>query len=293
MDIREFTVGEQTFLVKAPSSKDQQEAGKIYNTAFSSAIKSKALVRAKLDDVLTDQGLWDDAKQKKYENLQNEILEGERALSKGGIPLKKAKSFALKMKTARNSLRDLISVKTTLDTHTAEGQADNARFNYLVSACLVYKDTKQPYFQGYEDYLSKAGELVAIEAAQHLASMLYGLENDYEQKLPENKFLSKYNFVDDKLRLIDDKGQLVDDSGRLINEAGRFVNEKGELVDKKGNLVNDKGDYLVEFQPFLDDSGKPIGDSNNEKKEEQNGTDKKPQNNQPKGKPQPANKPEK
>lgn len=260
MEVREFTAEGKQFLVKSPSSEDQTEAGKIYNTAFSDAIKSKALVRAKLDDVLTEQGLWDEGKQKQYETLQNSILDGERALAKGGISLKKAKEIALKMKKDRSSLRDLISVKTTLDTHTAEGQADNARFNYLVSACLVYKDTKQPYFQGYKDYLSKAGEPIAIEAAQHLASMLYGLENDYEQKLPENKFLSKYKFVDDRLRLVNEKGQLVDESGRLINEQGRFINEKGELIDKKGNLVDEKGDYIEEFKPFLDDNGKPIND---------------------------------
>lgn len=260
MEVREFTADGKDFLVKSPSSADQEEAGKVYNTAFSNAIKSKALVRAKLDDVLTEQGLWDDNKQKKYNDLQNAILEGEKTLAQGGISLNKAKEIALKMKKDRGELRDLISVKTTLDTHTAEGQADNARFNYLVSACLVYKDTKQPYFQGYEDYLSRAGEPEAIEAAQLLASMLYGLENDYEEKLPENKFLTKYKFVDKDLRLVNKKGQLIDESGRLINEKGRFVNDKGELVDKKGNLVDEKGEYITEFKPFLDDSGKPIND---------------------------------
>ena len=40
------------------------------------------------------------------------------------------------IKTQRD-MRDLISVRTSLDNHSAEGQADNARFNYLVSACGV------------------------------------------------------------------------------------------------------------------------------------------------------------
>ena len=120
----------KNFSIVSPSSEAQKEANKIYNTAFSDAIKSKALVRAKLDDVLTEQGLWDDKKQEKFNGLQNAILEGERTLSKGGISLSKAKEVALNMKKNRSELRDLISVKTNLDTHTAEGQADNAKFNY-------------------------------------------------------------------------------------------------------------------------------------------------------------------
>ena len=247
-----------SLFVRAPSLQDQREATKIYNQTFSEALKAKAVVRAKLDDVLMEQGLWDANKQAQFTKLQNDILEGERKLAKGGIPLSEAKKVALLMKKSREDLRDLIAVKTNLDTHTAEGQADNARFNYLVSACTVYSDTKEQYFKSYDEYLNRSADPVAILAAQNLAGMLYGLENDYEEKLPENKFLKQYKFVDDKLRLINKDGHLVDDNGRLIDETGRFVNEKGEFVDKDGNLVDNQGDYLLDFKPFLDDNGQPI-----------------------------------
>jgi hypothetical protein len=260
----DFTFDDKKFTVVSPSGENQKEANKIYNTAFSDAIKAKALVRAKLDDVLTEQGLWDDKKQQEFNSLQNEILEGERKLAKGGIALAQAKKVAIKMKKDRTDLRDLIAVKTNLDTHTAEGQADNARFNYLVSCCLVYSDTKQPYFKGYQDYLNRAGEPVSVLAAQYLASMLYGLDSDYEEKLPENKFLIKYKFVDTKLRLVNKDGKLVDEDGKLIDESGRFINENGDFIDKDGNVVNEKGDYLFEFQPFLDDNGNPIVEEKNE-----------------------------
>jgi len=202
--------------------------------------------------------LWDNEKQARFTELQNKILEGERKLAKGGIPLKDAKELALEMRKTREGIRELISVKTNLDTHTAEGQADNARFNYLVSACTVYSNNKEPYFKSYEDYNNRSADPVALLAAQNLAGMIYGLENDYEDKLPENKFLKQYKFVDDKLRLVNKEGKLVDEKGRLIDENGRFINEKGQFVDKNGNLVDDKGDYVVEFSPFLDDNGKPV-----------------------------------
>lgn len=274
MNSRTFTTKiedkETTFLVRSPSLQDQKEATKVYNLAFSEALKAKAIVRAKLDDLLAEQGLWDDQKQYKFSQLQSDILDGEKKLAKGGIPLAQAKDVAIKMKKLRDELRDLISVKTNLDTHTAEGQADNARFNYLVSACTVYNDTKQPYFQSYEDYNNRSSDIVAILAAQHLASMLYGLDSDYESKLPENKFLKDYRFIDDKLRLINKKGQLIDSEGRLIDDNGRFINEKGEFVDKNGNLVNQEGEYIEEFSPFLDDDGKPVGLEKDTKSEDGN-----------------------
>ena len=249
---------EKEFLVKSPTLENQREAQKVYNQAFTDAIKSKSVVRAKLDELLEEQGLWNDEKQAKFTLLQKELLDGEKRLAKGGFSLNEAKDLAIKMKKIRDDIRDLISVRTSLDNHSAEGQADNARFNYLVSVCVVYNDTKQPYFNSLEDYLNKSTDPVAISGAQNLANMLYGLDNDYESNLPENKFLKKYKFVDSKLRLVDKKGRLIDSEGRLIDESGRFVDENGNFIDKFGNRVDADGEYVVDQQPFLDDDGNPI-----------------------------------
>ena len=262
MKTKTFTVEiegvEKEFLVRSPSLDNQREAQKVYNQAFTDAIKSKSIVRAKLDDLLEDQGLWNQEKQAEFNTLQKQLLEGEKRLAKGGFSLNEAKDLAIEMKGLRDKIRDLISVRTSLDNHSAEGQADNARFNYLVSACVVYNDTKQPYFNNMEDYLNKSTDKVAILGAQNLANMLYGLDNDYESNLPENKFLKKYKFVDDKLRLVDKKGRLIDSEGRLVDESGRFIDDQGNFIDKFGNRVDDKGEYVVETQPFLDDDGNPI-----------------------------------
>lgn len=249
---------EVEFLVKSPSLQDNREAQKVYNQAFTDAIKSKSVVRAKLDDLLSDQGLWDDEKQAKFTGLQKELSDGEKRLAKGGFGLNEAKDLAVRMKVIRDEIRDLISVRTSLDNHSAEGQADNNRFNYLVSACVVYNDTKQPYFKDMEDYLNRATEEVALKGAQILANMMYGLDNDYEKNLPENKFLKKYKFVDDNLRLVDKKGRFIDSEGRLVDENGRFINDSGEFVDKFGNLVDSQGDFIVEQEPFLDENGQPV-----------------------------------
>lgn len=263
---------EVEFEIKATNVNDQREAQKIYNQAFSDAVKSGSIVRARLDDLLKEQGLWDDKKEIRFSTIQKQISDNDKILSKGGVSLKKAKSAALEIKKLREELRELISVKTELDTHTAEGQADNARFNYLVSVCVVYKDTKKPYFKSYEDYLNRTTDPVSLLGAQKLASLMYGLDNDFEKKLPENKFLLKYKFVNENLDLVDDKGRPVDEDGRLIDKNGRFINEEGKFVDKDGNLVDNSGEYIFDFQPFLDDEGKPVLVDNNDtetKSEEQ------------------------
>ena len=265
-----FTIDnkEENFTIKSPSIADQREAQKVYNQAFSDAVKSGCIVRARLDDLLKEQGLWDDTKQLKFNTLQQQINDNEKSLAKGGITLQSAKNIALKMRELREELRDLISVRTNLDNHTAEGQADNAKFNFLISACLVYSNNKdKKYFKNYEEYLSRASESISVKAAQVLANMLYGLDNDYEKKLPENKFLLKYKFVDEKLKLVNKEGKYIDEDGRLIDQFGRYINEEGQYIDRDGNLIDENGDYIEKFEPFLDDEGKPIIEGDTEPKE--------------------------
>ena len=248
----------QEFLVQSPNLAQQREGQKVYNQAFSDAVKSGSIVRAKLDDLLKDQGLWDDEKQARFLAIQEELNNNEKSLATGGISLENAKAQALKMRDLREELKELISVRTNLDTHTAEGQADNARFNYLVSSCVVYNNTKKVYFRNYEDYLNKSSDPVAVIGAQKLAAMLYGLDSEFEKKLPENKFLLEYKFVNDDLRFINKDGKYVDQDGRLVDEIGRYIDEEGKYVDKDGNLVDESGEYLVDFVPFTDDDGKPV-----------------------------------
>jgi hypothetical protein len=131
-------------------------------------------------------------------------------------------------------------------------------FNYYVYACTYYSESRKRVFETYEDYLNKNTEELAIRSAQNLANLLYGLEEDFESKLPENEFLLKYKFVDKDLRFINKEGKLVDFEGRLINENGRFIDEEGNYVDKYGNRMDEDGNYEVDFQPFTDENGKPV-----------------------------------
>lgn len=262
MKNKEFSVKvndeEVSFVVRTPSLADQREGNKIYNKAFKDALETGAILRDKMEDWLKDQGMWDEKREEEYKELQKSLLNNERKLAKGGIKLSEAKKLAIEMQEARDSIRRLLVNRTNYDVHTAEGQADNAKFDYLVSVCVLRKSDNSRYFESLEDYMLKNTDPVAIRGAQTLASMIYGLDNNFEQNLPENKFLTKYKFMDEKLRLINEKGQFVNRDGKLVNEDGRLINDKGELIDILGNVIDESGNYVVESEPFLDDNDKPI-----------------------------------
>lgn len=252
----EVTDKDVTVLVKSPTKKNKDDAHLVFVSAWRKAVEGKAILREKLNEYLTEQGLWDAKKQSDYEKIFNSINEKELILKKGGIPLKKAKGIAFELKRLREEFRELISVRTSYDQYTAEGVADNARFDYLVTVCVLDPATNQPVFKDMDDYNERGSEPWAVKAATQLASFLYDLDPNYEKNLVENVFLSEYKFIDDKGRLINKEGRLisVDSKGveRFINENGEYVayDDNGEAyrVDKDGNKIEE-----IVQAPFLED----------------------------------------
>lgn len=269
--IRTVTEGDITVLVKKPNRKDLNESQIAYNKAWRKSLDDKAILRQKLNDYLTEQGVWSEDKQKQYDDFVKKINDRELVLKKGGIPLKKAKSIALELKRLRASFRDLISERTSYDNNTAEGTADNARFDYLVSVCVLDPSSKKPIFKDMDDYNERGSEGWAIKAAGELANFIYNLDPNYEKSLPENEFLSKFKFTDEKGRLVNKDKHLisVDEDGveRLIDEDSYYV-----AYDENGvqYRVNRSGEKIVEIveSPFLDDDGNPIVDSESSEEEE-------------------------
>ena len=223
---------EMELCVIRPNVKQRQEGQKTYNKAFRDAVESGAILRAKVNNVMREQNLWDDNKEAQYKKLVEKINSNERKIKSGGIKLSEAKDLALQMKKDRAELRSLTSERYSLDSNTADGQADNAQFNYWVSACTVYSDSGKTYFSNYEDYLNRDDDPATGQSASSLAMLLYNLDPDYEKKLPENQFLAKYNFVDQDLHLVDDKGRRVDSEGRLVNKDGPSMRLANLLILK-------------------------------------------------------------
>lgn len=241
-----------------PSPAHGRKAQAEYNKTFAAALSAGGLLRARVEAYMREQKLWDDDKDKKTEEFRTQLNALELKLAKGGMKASEGRTLALEMRRVRWDFRQHLSVRTQLDVNTVEGQAENARFNSLVSQCLVYNDSGEPYYQDLDDYLAHADQEEAFQGAQMLGKMMWEIDKDFDNNLPENKFLKSYGFVNESLSLVNKTGHLIDTDGRLINDKGEWVNEKDELVDKNGVRVDKDGGYLVEAAPFLDDDGKPI-----------------------------------
>ena len=235
---------------------------------------------------MREQGIWNDEKQKKSDEYVERIRGMEEKLKAGGIRLKEAKDIALQLRETRAAFQLFLAEKNSLDSASAEGQADNARFNKLVRLCVLDEKTKLPFFKRdskkaeEESYNASSNEPWLVEASSELANMLYGLDPNYNQNLEENKFLKEFKFVNEDYQFIDNDGHPTDADGRLINEDGRYVAYRSEdakknrdesemyFVNKSGEelvcITNDDGEEewvkaaLKERKPFLDDEDKPI-----------------------------------
>lgn len=244
--------------IKRPSLKIMDEGNVIYNKVFSQMLKSGGILRAKLHNVLREQNIWNDEKQTELESIDKKILEGETKLAKGGsIGLTKLKGREIAIQLIKERLKRLMLLSETnsLDNQTVESQSENRRFDYFVSACTYYDDTGDLCFKDLEDYLTKSngGDPISREAATKLAAMLYGYDVDYQAKLPENKFLAKYKFVDKDLNFIDKDGNLCDEDFNKVDKDGFLINKNGKRVNSDGAEIDDDGNVIVEFKEFLDD----------------------------------------
>ena len=253
---REFEYGGVNYAVKRPSPDTIKRANALRSKTFNEALQRGDLLRDQLDSELRKRELWNDQREEDYQGLRQDIVDGEFSLNKGGIKLSEAKGIALKMSESRSRMVSMLSTRTDLDSNTCEGKADAARFTLLFAESLVYLDTGEPYFPGgFEEYMTKMEDPVAVTAATEFYYLLSGSEK-LDETLPENQFLKKFGFVDDRLRLVDKQGKLIDDDGKHIDEWGNYIkwidDDNYIFVDDKGREVKD-GKFNTEFSPFVDD----------------------------------------
>ena len=265
IDKRTFEVDGTQYAVRVPTVTEIKEANEMRAKTFNDSLGRGDLLRDQLESELRKRELWNDNREMEYQTLRREVLDGEYQLQKGGIRLSKARSIAMDMSKKRNEMVGLLSGRTDLDSNTCEGKADAARFNYLFACCLVYEESGEQYFPNkLDDYLLKQDDPVAAAGATEFYYLISGSDS-VDERLPENKFLKKFKFVDEDLRLIDKEGRLVDREGKFIDEDGNYIlyNKDGSTkkVDPVGRAVTEDGDFDIEHSPFLDDGGKPIDEA--------------------------------
>ena len=267
----ELSDGTKTkIIVKKPSNAVLSAAQRKGALVWTQCIQEGVMTKKELEKVLEDRGIWTKAKAQEQANILKEISELEKKLYLSrGVTLKtsEGKKIAIQMRRKRIELRDLLAEKVALEQNTAESLSDNAKFDYIVSQC-TFDQHEQPVYNSIDDYSNRSDDPIAFAAASALATMLYSLDKDFEMKLPENKFLAKFDYINDDLHLVNKEGNKVDTEGRLVNDLGQFINEEGKRVDVDGNLLDEDGAYIPTTEFEVDDKPKPKTRRRSTKKKE-------------------------
>jgi len=256
-------------LVRKPNNVLLSNAQRVGAKAWTDCVREGIMTKKELEKFMKEQGIWDDGKDAEQQKIVKEISELEKRLFVGNkntkLKASEGKDIAIKMRVKRAELRDLIAEKMSLEQNTAESISDNARFDYLVANCTFYENGQKVYTD-LDDYKQRADSEIGFMAASTLAALIYSVDKDFEAKLPENKFLKMFNFVDDDLSLVNEKGETVDLDGRRIDKRGYYINEEGKRVDKDGNILDENGNY-VPTVTYVDDKGKKLNSNTEEQSE--------------------------
>ena len=247
-------------VVRKPTNRVSGEAQRIGAKVWTDCIRDGIMTKKELEVVMKSNGMWDKSKQESQDAIIADLRELEKKLylgKKGSkMKLSQAKDIAFEMRKKRLELRDLLASKIELEGNTAESLSENAKFDYLVANCTFYEDGKNVY-NSVEEYNDKSEDPIAFSAAATLAALMYSLDKDFEEKLPENQFLIKANLVNDDLALVNKDGNRVDTEGRLINDLGQYVDGDGNRVDIDGHPLDADGNYIPQLT-YTHENGKAV-----------------------------------
>lgn len=244
------TEKEVTVFVKKPSPKDIRKADIYQSKIWTECIKEGVPTKEQLIKTMQSSGIIDEELIEKKRNIESELEKLEKKLYLGDgkktEDIEEGKKTALMMKLLRDELVSLSIRVNDVSSNSADSIAENARFDYLVSACVCDENGNRVY-NNIEEYESKSSDEIAYAAAEKLAEMLYGISSQNENS-PEDNWFKQLNLVDEEGNFIDESSNRVDFSGRKLNENGFYVNDKGERTDSEGNLVDENGNYVIQVK---------------------------------------------
>lgn len=242
-------------VVKKPSNALVSQAQRVAAKVWTECTRDGIMTKKELEKFMKAHDIWNDEKESHQKEITQEINNLERQLfigSKGKrLSKSEGKRIAIQMRLKRIELRELISERMSFEQNTAEAISDNSRFDYLVANC-TYNENGQKVYKDLDDYTENSDSEIGFAAATALAQMMYSIDKDFEARLPENKFLKMFNFVNDDFTLVNSEGNMVDAEGRRIDESGYYLNDDGHRTDKDGNLIDENGNYIMSVE-FVDD----------------------------------------
>jgi len=253
----------QIFVVK-PNNDVAGAAERYRSTIWMKCVKEGVPTRKEVENLLKERKIWDKDKDEELKKMREELDVLERQLFLGNgdtkrVKLSEGKDIAIKMRKLRIKMQEFVAVKIDMENNSAEAQAENARFDYYVSACTYDGVSMQKVYSSIEDYNSRSTDATAVAAASKLYEVIYNLNSKTTDNIPENRWLKKFGFVDKDYSLVDKNNNNIDLEGRRIDKEGYYLNDEGKRIDKFGNLLNEDNQYDVTVE--YEDDTKETSDS--------------------------------
>lgn len=242
---------EKEVIVKNPTGKIRADAAAYSNKIFNRLINEKNeygepayMLRVNMEQCLSERGIWTDSIANRLVDVSQEIVAIEEKLYMGGMTKSEGRDFAIRLRDLRYEQLVILSNRNKYDENTVEGQAENEKFHYFITKCILFSDDI-PVFedvQAYKDDEELKDQL--DEAIRYLGSLVSRFDPDFEKKLPENRFLLKYGFCNDELRYIDENGNYVDQDGKRVDEDGNYIDEEGNIVIPENITSKEIGEFV-------------------------------------------------
>jgi methionyl-tRNA synthetase len=195
----EIKVEDKVYVVKKPGVKEINAAKKFSSVKFREYLQEGMMLRDELNDVLDKRAYWTEEKKNRLkevtEKIESNVEELKKKLSK-----EKKKELAIQTKYLRTIFNLLSSQQNEVYKHTVETRVDDDYFDYLLSEC-VYTESGEKVYSSFEDYQERSTEELAVKAANKLAEIIYGLDPNWQEKLPENEILKSLDLLDDEMNI--------------------------------------------------------------------------------------------
>jgi ribosomal protein L17 len=256
--IKEADDKESMLSVKIPDYEQLEEADKVYASKVASLVresgKRKLLLRQEVDTFIRETKIWTTEDEDKVAELNIEIDGLLNKLRKGGLKVSEGREICIKIGDKRKEMVSITQKRQIFDDTTIESLSESERTDYLIYSSTVSAESGNTYWESLEDMKNDKISEAYRKASTIMVEMMYGINNEFEKRLPENRWLKKYNFVDDELNYTDRK------TGARVDKTGKPIIDSTELVKK---YIDNLQGEIKEEQPFVDDeTGSPVVSEN-------------------------------
>jgi len=191
----------------------------------SQAIREGAMTKSECSKIIKERGILTDADEKEKDELMSKISKLSKILEKESIPPQKGKKYAAEISEHRSRIIEINSEASEIINLSAEEVAERICMQYYTAECTTYADSGEKYFDGFEGFVEKSDTIIAIRALLETIYLHMDLDTDYEENLPENKYLEG----------VEDKGKKKNkkkDKEKAI-ELEQKVEDKNHQKDEK------------------------------------------------------------